>query len=227
MADRLIFIVPSGGNGLLQIIEDHIRDWNQWFPLHYNQTFHANPDNGRPLGSSGSSKIEIPSNSNIECNIRDSATVSSNNSGTKDDRSSLNSTSLKSGNGGNMVAHSSISIPIMNVLQNQISPTKTKDKFVSAINLSGQTPVEGNAFGNDGDESNGGARNSATAGPSEDDEQPFECQCYEALLSTVIALQTKEFENLTEEFDFILSYLRHRDIMSMEVQERIRILKNR
>ena len=223
MADRLIFIVPSGGNGLLQIIEDHIRDWNQWFPLHYAQPLHTDRESGSTAQSqsqsqSQSTKIEIPSS-----NTRDSNATTATATSAKDDRSSL-------GGGGGMASHSNISIPIMNVLQNQISPTKTKDKFVSAVNNTGTGTGTGKTDGAgmgvlpmDG----GTTRGTGAVSVSDDEENPFECQCYEALLSTVIALQTREFESLSEEFNFILSYLRHRDIMSMEVQERIRILKNR
>jgi hypothetical protein len=56
---------------------------------------------------------------------------------------------------------------------------------------------------------------------------PFECQSYEALLSTVIALQTKELNVLSDEVSKVLFHFRNHSIMSVEVQENIRVLKNR
>lgn len=54
----------------------------------------------------------------------------------------------------------------------------------------------------------------------------FESQCYEALLATIIALQTRELDKLSIEVGKVLFYFRNRSIMSLAIQEQMRLLKS-
>lgn len=52
-------------------------------------------------------------------------------------------------------------------------------------------------------------------------EMPFEAHAYEALLTTVEALETQEFQKINQQVQVILSYFRTKALLPIEVQEHV------
>eukprot|EP01041_Mallomonas_annulata_P009201 gene9201-19079_t len=55
---------------------------------------------------------------------------------------------------------------------------------------------------------------------------PFELHAYEAILATVKALQTQEYERLKDEVTYVVKYTKKGTLLPMELQERLRDAKN-
>ena len=55
---------------------------------------------------------------------------------------------------------------------------------------------------------------------------PFEAHAYEALITTVKSLESQEFDNVSQTLQDILRYCSHGSLLPIEVQEKMRNLKN-
>eukprot|EP01041_Mallomonas_annulata_P009202 gene9202-19080_t len=55
---------------------------------------------------------------------------------------------------------------------------------------------------------------------------PFELHAYEAILATVKALQTQEYERLKDEVTYVVRHMKGGSILPIELQEKLRDLKN-
>ena len=201
MHDKLLFIVPyglPGADSLLRVLENHMTDWANW---NTNRT--SAPSQGQgPVGQGAPSTTDSTNFANL----------------------------TTSAVGGSSMQHVST----------------LRESIKSAISSISTPPIPGYAAANNTNSTYAGnSRMPSTANPllrvpstntaafmntsplPVIDSSPFECQAYEALLATVIALQTRELDILSNEVSKILFYFRNRSIMSIEVQENIRIVKNK
>jgi hypothetical protein len=55
---------------------------------------------------------------------------------------------------------------------------------------------------------------------------PFEAHAYEALITTVKSMESQEFDNVSASLHEILRYCSHGSLLPIEVQEKMRNLKN-
>ncbi len=55
---------------------------------------------------------------------------------------------------------------------------------------------------------------------------PFEAHAYEALITTVKSMESQEFANVSHSLQEILGYCSHGSLLPIEIQEKMRNLKN-